>query len=117
MPIQTSGKQPKGKSDRSKDGQAKGISPRAGTSLESATGRNAPTTASSSLDLHYGIPETPSNNHEQGVDELIQLKIYEAITESGDRPVTGSTIVLATGDGGQGFLRKFHFPCRNSSLR
>jgi len=114
MPIQTSGKQPKGKSGRSKDGQAKGISP--STSLESPTGRKAPT-ASSSLNPNYGIPGTPSNDHEQGVDELIQLKIYEAITESGDRPVAGSTIVLATGDGGQGFLRKFHFPCRNSSLR
>jgi len=41
---------------------------------------------------------------EQGVDELLQLKIYQAITGP-DIPV-GSTIVCATGNGGPGQFDK-----------
>lgn len=38
---------------------------------------------------------------EQGVDELLQLKLHQAIAES-DPPPAGATIVLATGDGNVG---------------
>jgi hypothetical protein len=38
---------------------------------------------------------------EQGVDELLQLKLHQAIAASDDVP-DGSTIILATGDGNMG---------------
>ena len=51
---------------------------------------------------------------EQGVDELLQLKLHQALAATDDVP-EGSTIVLATGDGNmgqfneEGFLGKIHF--------
>jgi hypothetical protein len=51
---------------------------------------------------------------EQGVDELLQLKLHQAIAASDDVP-DGSTIILATGDGNmgqfneEGFLGKSTF--------
>ncbi|KAL0581278.1 hypothetical protein V5O48_000761 [Marasmius crinis-equi] len=39
---------------------------------------------------------------EQGVDELLQLKLHQAIASIDGRPPKGSTIVLATGDGNAG---------------
>jgi hypothetical protein len=39
---------------------------------------------------------------EQGVDELLQLKLHQAIASVDGPPPTGSTIVLATGDGNVG---------------
>ena len=92
------------------------------TSLESSSGRNVSGAATASLNPNYGkinVQGTPPNKvkyREQGVDELLQLKLYQAITEPDDIP-DGSTIVLATGDGGpgqfdeQGFLGKFHLSC------
>lgn len=38
---------------------------------------------------------------EQGVDELLQLKLHQALIAT-DQPPEGSTIVLATGDGNTG---------------
>jgi hypothetical protein len=38
---------------------------------------------------------------EQGVDELLQLKLHQAIADT-DAPLPGATIVLATGDGNVG---------------
>jgi hypothetical protein len=51
---------------------------------------------------------------EQGVDELLQLKLHQALAATDDVP-EGSTIVLATGDGNmgqfneEGFLGKIYF--------
>lgn len=39
---------------------------------------------------------------EQGVDELLQLKLHQAIADTDSPPPRGSTIVLATGDGNAG---------------
>jgi hypothetical protein len=40
---------------------------------------------------------------EQGVDELLQLKLHQAlVSPEADPPPPGSTIVLATGDGASG---------------
>ena len=39
---------------------------------------------------------------EQGVDELLQLKLHQAIADADSPPPVGSTIVLATGDGNVG---------------
>lgn len=39
---------------------------------------------------------------EQGVDELLQLKLHQAIADTDSPPPHGSTIVLATGDGNAG---------------
>lgn len=52
---------------------------------------------------------TPTTNHtggriryrEQGVDELLQLKLHQAIADA-DTPPPNATIVLATGDGNVG---------------
>lgn len=62
-------------------------------------------------------PATPVRvrYREQGVDELLQLKLHQALAATDDVP-PGATIVLATGDGnvGQfsedGFLGEFHQP-------
>lgn len=39
---------------------------------------------------------------EQGVDELLQLKLHQALADADSPPPPGSTIVLATGDGNAG---------------
>ncbi|KAL5504953.1 hypothetical protein ACEPAH_7616 [Sanghuangporus vaninii] len=39
---------------------------------------------------------------EQGVDELLQLKLHQALADADSPPPPGSTIVLATGDGNVG---------------
>ena len=41
-----------------------------------------------------------SNSTATEIDELLQLKLHQAL--SGDTPPPGSTIVLATGDGNVG---------------
>lgn len=46
-------------------------------------------------------PPTRVKYREQGVDELLQLKLHQAIAAADDVP-DGSTIVLATGDGNTG---------------
>ncbi|TFK98290.1 hypothetical protein BDV98DRAFT_606872 [Pterulicium gracile] len=40
--------------------------------------------------------------HEQGVDELLQLKLHQSLNTTDTAPPPGSTIVLATGDGNAG---------------
>ena len=90
------------------------------TSAESGSG-GAGNASSGARNLHpyHGM----SNNtppfgrikyREQGVDELLQLKLHQALAATDDVP-PGSTIVLATGDGNmgqfneEGFLGKIYF--------
>ena len=47
-------------------------------------------------------PSTRVRYREQGVDELLQLKLHQAIADADSPPPKGSTIVLATGDGNVG---------------
>ncbi|KAK1227077.1 hypothetical protein PQX77_009910 [Marasmius sp. AFHP31] len=97
-----------------KRGHQRGFSAGAGggTSTESEQGQQ----------LRNGIaamlsPSTPGGNgsnvstpggggriryREQGVDELLQLKLHQALASIDGRPPKGSTIVLATGDGNAG---------------
>lgn len=46
-------------------------------------------------------PQVKVKYREQGVDELLQLKLHQALADTDDVP-EGSTIVLATGDGNMG---------------
>ncbi|KAF9477229.1 hypothetical protein BDN70DRAFT_118625 [Pholiota conissans] len=72
-------------------------------STESGSGAGSGN-ASGGLHPYYGTPNTNLANtsrvkyREQGVDELLQLKLHQAIAASETVP-EGSTIVLATGDG------------------
>jgi len=117
--------QSKGKGAHPRVAHAKGIS--RSTSSERGSGRNLsgiPTSPNHGKTHVLGTPPNKVKYREQGVDELLQLKLYQAITdlEPDDIP-EGSTIVLATGDGGpgqfgeQGFLGEVHFPCHNLILR
>lgn len=91
------------------------------TSTESGSGGGAGSTntsGSGGVHPYYGTPNNTSQAkvkfREQGVDELLQLKLHQAIAAT-DHVPEGSTIVLATGDGnvGQfnedGFLGVFCF--------
>ena len=54
---------------------------------------------------------------EQGVDELLQLKLLQAIADV-DIPPPGSTIVLATGDGNVGqFNEEGFLGCVRTALK
>ena len=80
-----------------------------GTSAESGSGGGGSGNASggtSNLHPYYGIANnTPPHGkvkyREQGVDELLQLKLHQALAAT-DAVPDGSTIVLATGDGNMG---------------
>jgi len=84
----------------------------------SSSGGNASGTGSSNFHPYYGTndvgaPQNKIKFREQGVDELLQLKLHQAIAAT-DRVPDGSTIVLATGDGNigqfneEGFLGRQH---------
>lgn len=60
--------------------------------IGNASGNGTPTTNNSSGRIRY---------REQGVDELLQLKLHQAIADT-DKPPPNATIVLATGDGNVG---------------
>lgn len=91
------------------------------TSAESGSGGGGSGNASggaSNLHPYHGIANnTPPlgriKYREQGVDELLQLKLHQALAATDDVP-EGSTIVLATGDGNmgqfneEGFLGKIY---------
>ncbi|KAI5119231.1 hypothetical protein M0805_002156 [Coniferiporia weirii] len=52
-----------------------------------------------------GMSGSPSGRirfREQGVDELLQLKLHQALADTDAPPPRGATIVLATGDGNAG---------------
>ncbi|KAJ8082413.1 hypothetical protein PM082_008268 [Marasmius tenuissimus] len=100
-----------------KRGHQRGFSAGGGTSTESEQGQG--TSTQQPFQLRNGIaamlsPSTPGNGsnvstpggriryREQGVDELLQLKLHQALASIDGRPPKGSTIVLATGDGNAG---------------
>jgi hypothetical protein len=93
------------------------------TSAESGSGGgggsgNASGSASNLHPYHGIANNTPPlgriKYREQGVDELLQLKLHQALAATDDVP-EGSTIVLATGDGNmgqfneEGFLGMIYF--------
>ncbi|KDR70201.1 hypothetical protein GALMADRAFT_891390 [Galerina marginata CBS 339.88] len=63
-------------------------------------------------------PQTKVKYREQGVDELLQLKLHQALAATDDVP-EGSTIVLATGDGNMGQFNEDGFlgPVRTALRR
>ena len=76
-----------------------------------------------SLHPYFGITNgsaTPAKikYREQGVDELLQLKLHQALAATDDVP-EGSTIVLATGDGNIGQFNEDGFlgPVRTALKR
>jgi hypothetical protein len=91
----------KGRSSVGKANQTKRIS-----GSESGSGGNASGAGGNSLHPYYaksnlGTSPGKVKYREQGVDELLQLKLHQAIAASDDVP-DGSTIILATGDGNMG---------------
>ena len=92
------------------------------TSAESGSGGGGSRNASGgarNLHPYHGIANNTSpfgriKYREQGVDELLQLKLHQALAATDDVS-EGSTIVLATGDGNmgqfneEGFLGKIYF--------
>jgi len=84
---------------------------------ESGSGGNASGAGGGSLHPYYPKANLGTSGkvkyREQGVDELLQLKLHQAIAASDDVP-DGSTIILATGDGNmgqfneEGFLGIYH---------
>lgn len=55
---------------------------------------------------------------EQGVDELLQLKLHQALADAETPPPPGSTIVLATGDGNAGqFNEEGFLGCVRTALK
>ncbi len=90
------------------------------TSTESGSGGNASGTGSNSLHPYHGTndvgaPQNKIKFREQGVDELLQLKLHQAIAAT-DRVPDGSTIVLATGDGNMGQFNEEGFLGRPHAL-
>lgn len=82
-----------------------------GTSTESEPGSHAPgATRPAQTRIRY---------REQGVDELLQLKLHQAIADvDADAPPKGSTIVLATGDGNVGqFNEEGFLGCVRTALK
>ncbi|PPR01009.1 hypothetical protein CVT24_000590, partial [Panaeolus cyanescens] len=83
-----------------------------GNNLYNAAGVNA---GSSNSNL---APPPKIKYREQGVDELLQLKLHQALAATDDVP-PGSTIVLATGDGNMGQFNEDGFlgPVRTALKR
>jgi len=86
---------------------ARSIGPPSASSLRAPHPATAPVniTSVSSAATASGMSASPPGGkiryREQGVDELLQLKLHQAIAAV-DEPPPGSTIVLATGDGNVG---------------
>ena len=90
--------------DSSEPGTSSGSAPAA---IAARPGQQASSSASSGR-VRY---------REQGVDELLQLKFLQAIADV-DVPPTGSTIVLATGDGNVGQFNEEGFRgCVRTALK
>jgi len=95
------------------------------TSAESGSGGGSGNASGSASNLHpyHGIANnTPPfgriKYREQGVDELLQLKLHQALAATDNVP-EGSTIVLATGDGNMGQFNEEGFlgPIRTALKR
>jgi hypothetical protein len=95
------------------------------TSAESGSGGAASGNAAGGGSLHpyHGIinnsvTQTKVKYREQGVDELLQLKLHQALAATDVVP-DGSTIVLATGDGNMGQFNEEGFlgPVRTALRR
>lgn len=69
-----------------------GSGPGGGSQQSNSNGNGTPTTNNNGVRIRY---------REQGVDELLQLKLHQAIADV-DTPPPNATIVLATGDGNVG---------------
>jgi len=119
-PAESPGK----KSKRQTLGHVRRIS--GSTSAESGSGGGGSGNASggaSNLHPYHGIanntlPLGRIKYREQGVDELLQLKLHQALAATDDVP-EGSTIVLATGDGNMGQFNEEGFlgPIRTALKR
>ncbi|KAI0777627.1 hypothetical protein BD413DRAFT_601955 [Trametes elegans] len=87
--------------------------PSGGTSSGTGTGGNSTSTDSDGV----GAGATRVRYREQGVDELLQLKLHQAIVAVDAVPV-GGTIVLATGDGNVGQFNEDGFlGCVRTALK
>jgi hypothetical protein len=74
-------------------------------------GGSAPSSAGTS-------PAARPRMREQGVDELLQLKVHQALAAAPDPAPAGATIVLATGDGNVGQFNEEGFTgCVRTALR
>lgn len=72
------------------------------TSAESGSGSGGSGNASGGASIPNDTPPQGKIKYrEQGVDELLQLKLHQALAATDEVP-EGSTIVLATGDGNMG---------------
>lgn len=108
-PVSFSGLPLTAKNKRQMLGHVRRIS--GSTSAESGSGGGGSGNASGGANNannhpYYGIanntpPQGKIKYREQGVDELLQLKLHQALAATDDVP-EGSTIVLATGDGNMG---------------
>jgi len=78
---------------------------------------NAHSNSDHSHSHHNGTPSSRPRYREQGVDELLQLKLHQSIIDA-ERPPPGSTIILATGDGNMGEFNEDGFVgCVRSALK
>ncbi|KAA1472696.1 hypothetical protein DENSPDRAFT_930466 [Dentipellis sp. KUC8613] len=83
----------------------------------SATPAAATPTSTESEGAGAGAAPGRVRYREQGVDELLQLKLHQAIADV-DAPPAGSTIVLATGDGNVGqFNEEGFLGCVRTALK
>lgn len=73
------------------------------TSTPTSMGGGSISTLSSTTSMSILLPPPRIRYREQGVDELLQLKLHQALLSPEADPLPpGSTIVLATGDGASG---------------
>ena len=90
--------------DKSKVASAGKRAKRVLSGSESGSGGGGGGGGGSNLLPYYANPGTTPGKikfREQGVDELLQLKLHQAIAATDD-VLDGSTIILATGDGNMG---------------
>ncbi|GBE84265.1 hypothetical protein BKA93DRAFT_802307 [Sparassis latifolia] len=110
IPYNHSRGQPNGHSHKSSIGGG-------GTSTESEPGAGTGTGATSSSSGNGNGNNARVRYREQGVDELLQLKLHQAIAAA-DAVPPGATIVLATGDGNVGqFNEEGFLGCVRTALK
>lgn len=93
-----------------------GFSPSSSSAV--ASGPNGNGTATTTTTTTSSNPGPRIRYREQGVDELLQLKLHQAIADSYEPLPRGSTIILATGDGNVGQFNEDGFVgCVRTALR